>query len=289
VIHPAAQPPEAHALDHKNLLPDIVIDWLADRDKAYLADVFERYAGFPELEEIWQLMDDAWVAHRCDASVFDGRVTDFYSDPVWLLNGLFIEQHPESLRHRHEFAAWVSNQAPTRVADYGGGFGSLARMIGESLPSATVEVIEPHPHPAALALADSTPNVRFAQALSGEYDVLIATDVFEHVPDPIELAEKTASYLRTQGQYLIANCFRPVILCHLPQLFYLDGTWPTVMKAMGLLPGQHVAYGQAFERTAHLDVDAAHRVANRARLLYPLTRRLPPRLRRMSYRLFAKQ
>ena len=97
------------------------------------------------------------------------------------------------------------------MADFGGGFGGLARFIGAALPQASVDVVEPHPHPATIALAADTPNVRFVPELSGDYDLLIATDVFEHVPNPIALAASTASHLRVGGSYLIANCFAPVI------------------------------------------------------------------------------
>jgi len=90
------------------------------------------------------------------------------------------------------------------------------------MPAVQVEVVEPHPHPAAVALAEETPNVRYVSELTGEYDLLIATDVYEHVPDPISLAFSTASHLSIGGRYLIANCFSPVIACHLPQLFHLS-------------------------------------------------------------------
>jgi hypothetical protein len=206
----------------------------------------------------------------------DERVTAFYLHPVWMLNGLFIEQDTQSLASRRVFTDWISKQAPARVADFGGGFGGLARFIGEALPNAQVEVVEPHPHPAAIALAASTPNVRFVPELSGEYDLLIATDVFEHVPDPIGLAAETAVHLRVDGVYLIANCFRPVVLCHLPQLFHFNMSWDLVVQAMGLQPGERVGYGRAFRRTASdFDIDAARQVGNCAKRLYPFVRILP--------------
>ena len=74
---------------------------------------------------------------------------------------------------------------PVLVADYGGGFGVLALLLGAALPKAQVELVEPHPHAAAIALAAYTPNVRYVLELTGSYDLLIATDVFEHVPIPL--------------------------------------------------------------------------------------------------------
>jgi hypothetical protein len=70
-------------------------------------------------------------------------VSAFYRHPVWLLNGLFIEQDPQSLAHRQAFTTWVTQHLPTRVADFGGGFGGVARSIGATLPHGSVEVVEP--------------------------------------------------------------------------------------------------------------------------------------------------
>jgi len=261
--------------DFNRLVVPLVRDHLGESERSYLFRVFERYQGYPSLQQLWGLMDEQWQAHGCDSQQIDERVSDFYRHPVWLLNGLFIEQDPQSLSHRREFTEWVKQQAPTRVADFGGGFGSLARFIGAALPQALVEVVEPHPHPAAMALATETPNVRFVQDLSGDYDLLIATDVFEHVPDPIALAASTASHLRIGGRYLIANCFRPVIACHLPQLFHLSMGWDHAMRAMGLSPQETVQYGRSYVRTGPLDERGARRTEALARRVYPWVQWLP--------------
>ena len=248
---------------------------LSNAEQSYLNSIYERYQGYPSLQQLWQLMDEQWQAHGCDPLQMDERVSAFYRHPVWLLNGLFIEQDLQSLAHRRAFTAWVMHQAPIRVADFGGGFGGLARFIGAALPQASVEVVEPHPHPAAIALASDTPNVRFVPELKGEYDLLIATDVFEHVPDPIALAASTASHLHIGGRYLIANCFAPVIACHLPQLFHLSIGWDQAMRAMGLQPLEAVQYGRAYARSGDLDEQASRRAEALSRRVYPWVQFLP--------------
>lgn len=220
-------------------------------------------------------MGELWQELGCDFAYMAERVTAFYNHPVWLLNGLFSEQDPESIGNRHAFTNWVASKAPGRVADYGGGFGGLARLIGSSIPNAQLEVVDPHPHPTAIALAANTPNVRYVPELSGSYDVLIATDVFEHVPDPISLSASTARHLRKGGLYLMANCFAPVIQCHLPQLFHLSVGWDHVMRSMGLKPREKVLYGRAYEYVGSLDEQSARRSEAMARHVSPWVKLLP--------------
>ena len=111
--------------------------------------------------------------------------------------------------------------------------------------------------------------------LTGEYDILIATDFFEHMPDPIGLTAKTAEHLRVGGQYLIAKCFAPVILCHLPQLFHFNASWDAVMQAMGLQLEEKVVYGRSYRRIDGIDVPAARAKGECSRKIYPLFSGLP--------------
>lgn len=259
----------------EKFVPALVMQHLTPSEQEYLKSVFDRFGGYPDLEQIWSLMDEPWIELNCDPLNMDERVTAYYPHPVWLLNGLFVERHELSLENRRRFTQWIVDQTPQRVADFGGGFGGLARLIGEALPNAQVEVVDPHPHPAAIALAANTPNVRFVPELTGEYDILIATDVFEHVPDPISLTAKTAEHLRIGGQCLIANCFAPVILCHLPQLFHFNVSWDAVMQAMGLQPEEKVVYGRSYRRKGKINVPAAREKGECSRKIYPLVARLP--------------
>lgn len=261
-------------------IPTDELALIKPEDRQWLADIFEKFAGYPGLEQVWALMDEPWQDLGCDPSVMDSRISAYYAHPVWLLNGLFIEQHPESLNNRAQFKDCVVKLAPNRVAEFGGGFGGLARMIGAELPSATIEIIEPHPTPIGISRAEKTANVRYRPEMLGKYDFLIATDVFEHVPDPLHLLYETAQHLRIGGHYLIANCFFPVIRCHLPQTFHFRHSWDAAMQAMGLEQAEKVAYGRVFIRRGALNLEAARQVEQQSLKLWRVTKYLPGRLAR---------
>ncbi len=255
---------------------------LAERD--YLDAVLKK-GRFPAIEELWLLMDAAWVECGCDLSPAGERLAAFYAHPVWLLNGLFVEQHDESLRYRQAFTRYVAGLAPRRIADFGGGYGTLARLLGAACPGALVEVIEPHPHALAISLAKQTENVCYVPELSGDYDVILATDVFEHVPDPLLLVENTAEHLTMGGRYLMANCFWPVTLCHLPETFHWRCSWDAAMTRMNLKPGAKVSYGRSYQKTGPVSAEPARAVERRSLRWIRLLKRMPPQLQGFWWRL----
>lgn len=253
-------------------------DNLTETERKYLATVLID-CKMLSLENMWALVDAAWDECQCDQNVMDERVTKFYKHPVWLLNGMFVEQHAESLRQRHVFTEYISRLKPRRIADFGGGYGSLARMIGVRCPTAVVHVVEPYPHIEAVSLASKTPNVCYVPDLIGEYDIIIATDVFEHVLDPLSLVETTSMHLKIGGEYIIANCFWPVVRCHLPSLFHFRWSWDLAMLAMNLAPGIPVSYGRTYKRTGAVSVSAARRIESCSKRWFRMIELMPDRAR----------
>jgi len=262
----------------ENFIDHTYIKFIKTNEKLWLQEVFEKFEGFPTLEKLWEIMDEVWEEFDCDAYNLDSRVESFYSHPVWLLNGLFIEQHKESLINREVFSSWVSNQKPERVADFGGGFGSLARMIAKSSPNTQVDVIEPHSHKLAVYKSQNINNLNYKKKLEGKYDILIATDVFEHVLDPLELVAKTSLSLKYGGYYLIANCFEPVIKCHLPQSYHFYHTFNKALEAMNLEYKEKIIYGTIFKLNKKLNLNEARKVENKSKKIWLLTKYLHRRL-----------
>jgi 2-polyprenyl-3-methyl-5-hydroxy-6-metoxy-1,4-benzoquinol methylase len=190
-----------------------------------------------DLEELWQFMDNVWDDFGCDNQKIDEKKMNlFYHHPIWLLNGLFIEHDQVSMQHRYAIANWIhdQNNQISSVLDYGGGFGTLARLIAENNPNITIDIYEPHPNKIAVEKTKDYSTVSFTNFFNQQYDCLINTDVLEHVPDPLALFAQMIAQVRTGGYLIIANCFYPVIKCHLPTTFHLRFTFDLFAMMMGL-------------------------------------------------------
>lgn len=187
------------------------------------------------LQRLWCLMDRVWDEMGCDNNSVDPeKLKKYYQHPIWLLNGLFAECHDLSLQHRHAISDWVAKKQPERVLDFGGGFGTLARMIVDRHPEAVVDIYEPFPSQAAQKLCRNYSSINFVSSLSAEYDCLVSTDVLEHVEDPLNLLSCMISAVKTGGYLVIANHFYPSIKCHLPVTFHLRYSFDEFASRMGL-------------------------------------------------------
>lgn len=192
----------------------------------------------PSLEQLWKIMDTVWDELGCDNQNFDiDKINNFYQHPVWTLTGLFIEQDKDSLNNRQSICNWIKhyhNDIKT-VIDYGAGMATLAKILASNLPNLSINLYEPYPSQIVLARLISYHNIHFVKQLKGDlYDCLISTDVLEHVPDPLFLLSEMINQVKPNGYLIIANCFYPVIKCHLPCTFHLRYTFNIFTRFMGL-------------------------------------------------------
>jgi len=230
-----------------------------------------------DLQNIWYLMDLKWDDHGCDSNNLDWDViAKFYSHPVWLLNGLYIEQDGVSMGHRQAISGWVVKQNLNKVVDYGGGFGTLARLVAEKNPSSFVDIYEPHPSEFGLKRAAEFKNINMQDKLGCNYDVLLSTDVLEHVADPLADFSTMIDSVRIGGYLVVANCFYPVIKCHLPQNFHFRFTFNLFSKLMGLkriglLSGSHATIYKK-EIDANINWGLIRKVETASKLLFPLVK-----------------
>ena len=212
-----------------------------------------------DLEQIWYLMDLIWNDYACDSQNLEwDNLGKFYAHPVWILNGLFIEQDNVSMGHRHAICDWVIENKCSNVVDYGGGFGTLARLIAQKKQSINIHIYEPHPSEFGIKRANEFANITMIDQLAGYYDCLISTDVLEHVPDPLSNFIDMVGSVKVGGYLIIANCFMPVIKCHLPQTFHLKYTFNLFSRLFGLeivgdLKGSHATI---FKKVGNLSVNS---------------------------------
>jgi len=155
------------------------------------------------------------------------------------------------------------------IADFGGGFGELAREIARRMPDAEVLIVEPFPTRVCSERCRDCVNISLVATLADVLcDAVVAQDVLEHVEDPIGLAIDLASALREGGVVVFANCFYPVIHCHLPSTFHLRHTFPWVMRALGLRykgTVQGAAHAQVYERVGPLNLARARKAERLSR------------------------
>lgn len=209
--------------------------------------------GRRPLDELWQLMDDAW-----DELGLDNRRPDpellgrFYQHPVWTLNGLYTEQDQESIGHRNAVANWLAARAAgkgLRVLDVGGGFGMLARLI--SARGMSVDILEPFQTELGKARLARVANAKFITNPEGPYDALVAMDVLEHVPDPAATLVEMVGWVRPGSPVVFQNHFAPCIKCHLPGNFHLNESfgqlaWLCGLSSIGRIDG---SYAQAWRKS----------------------------------------
>jgi 2-polyprenyl-3-methyl-5-hydroxy-6-metoxy-1,4-benzoquinol methylase len=191
----------------------------------------------PTVNDIWQLMDEVWDKLGCDnRNINWEKINGFYKHPIWILNGIFTEYDPASIRNRQAIADWVflNQNKINSCLDYGGGFGSLSRLVSDKSSEIFIDIYEPHPTTVALSKSEKYYKINYIDTIEKHYDLLISTDVLEHVSNPLKLFSEMIGYVNYEGYIILANCFYPDIKCHLPITFHLRFTFNIFAKMMGL-------------------------------------------------------
>ncbi len=190
-----------------------------------------------QLQELWDEMDTIWHRLNLDNSkpiaTQQRAINEFYHHPVWVLNGLFSESDTVSKKHRLAIANYIDKLKVKKIADFGGGSGVLSNIIATKIPDATIDIIEPYPFEYFVE-KNQHPNVHYTSDLKKSYDLIIAQDVLEHVENPIDLTITMFNAISIGGYAIFANCFYPVIQCHLPCTFYLRRTFRKILTYSGI-------------------------------------------------------
>lgn len=189
-----------------------------------------------DLEQMWYLMDKVWDDMELNNKILDWeKIGKYYSHPVWILNGLFIQNHELSMYIRESIAKYIENNNFKYICDYGGGFGTLAREIAKKSNNIKIDIYEPFPSEYGKKCIKEFKNIRFINKLKpNEYDCIVSTDVLEHVDDVLSTLKEMLDSLKIGGCALIGNCFYPVIKCHLPKHFHYRYSFKYIAKSMGM-------------------------------------------------------
>lgn len=212
------------------------------------------------LNNLWRLFDQVWDELGCDdENPTSEQLTAFYNHPFWVINGLLTEIDEESLRHRKSLCEWLNmysgNNPLKSILDYGGGWGTFARMLAGGNSSLEVKVYEPYPNPAALAESAAFENLKYVDKFSPPYDCLVAMDVLEHSCDMLESLEEMISLTKLGGLLCFGNCFMPVVKCHLPRNMHFNATFDNFATEMGLKKLGTVAYFGIFQKVSDQAID----------------------------------
>lgn len=177
----------------------------------------------PPLAELEKQLDKVWLKYKCDATQpISKKIDRFYSDPIWTLNGLMMETDEHAMENRHIISKYIARKTRQgTVIDFGGGFGTLAQLITQKNKKLQVDIYEPYPPQLAKNRINKNSRVTFTKKIKKDfYDLGVVMDVFEHVPDPLLEMQKLIDSVKVGGTIIIANCFYPLIKCHLPQSFH---------------------------------------------------------------------
>jgi len=201
-------------------------------------EYLEKYSGsqVPSVKFIWAEMDRTWDQLQLDnhKSLALQDIATFYGHPVWILNAIFTAADGESRAHRTSIASFIHSTGARRIADYGGGGAELAKQVELQCPGAVIDIVEPYPSSLGKFRVSKLKNTKFIATLGDGYDLIVAQDVLEHVEHPLLVAQSIYQALKPGGIAIFANCFFPVIKCHLPGTFHLRATFAMIVAAGGL-------------------------------------------------------
>jgi len=244
--------------------------------KKYVKDFDENKS--PKVEDIWEIMNQVWDDMGLDNTDSNlDKFSKYYSHPVWLFNGLFIENDRESMIHRKSIAEYFKDKRRLKILDYGGGFGALAKEIAKVSPSSQIDIFEPHATEYTYKNTNNFKNIRIVNNVKKNYyDCLVNTDVLEHVEDPINLILIYNNCLKENG-FLISHWnFTPCIKCHLPKHFHFRYTFYKIIPLLGFSNEiKNINHGHFYKKiknTTKKDLNNAYRKEKISKVFYSLNK-----------------
>jgi hypothetical protein len=240
----------------------------------FLSENFD-YESF-NLKDLWKILDFVWDKIGCDnINLNETKIGQFYSHPVWIINGLFSEQDSESRQSRESIASWISAHNLKLILDYGGGTGSLAKIISDRNKDLNIHIYEPYPAQYAISTTFNYKTIKFVDSLDINYDCVVSLDVLEHVTDPLIHLFEIVNSIKQDGYLIIQNNFYPCIKCHLPDTFHLRWTFDSFATEMGLEKIDADCFNSPasiYRKSKFIDINwnKIRRLEKRSKLFFPL-------------------
>ena len=230
----------------------------------------------PKVDDMWKIMNQVWNDMGLDNKEYDSeQLSKYYSHPVWFLNGLFIEIDQESMNNRKSLAGYFENKENLMILDYGGGFGTLVKEIAKITPSSEVDIYEPYASKYAYENIQEFKNIKIVNNLKENYyDVLVNTDILEHVEKPIELIAIYNKCLKKGGMLISHWNFTPCVKCHLPKHFHLRYTFYRIVPLLGFTKEiKNERHGHFFKKIRNIRIEDLNKAYKReiySKMIYPL-------------------
>jgi 2-polyprenyl-6-hydroxyphenyl methylase/3-demethylubiquinone-9 3-methyltransferase len=223
----------------------------------------------PSVEDIWDIMNQLWNDMNLNNSNYtEEELSEYYSHPVWFLNGLFIECDKTSMKHRQSIANYFKDKKNLKIADYGGGFGTLAKEIAKVSPTSSIDIYEPHASEFAYKNIKSFKNINIVDEIKvNEYDALVNTDFLEHVEDPLEYIIQHNKMLKNNGILISHWNFSNVIECHLPKNFHYKYSMDKIIPLLGFSDELiNENYGHYFKKEKLVDEEDIKKAYGKAKI-----------------------
>jgi 2-polyprenyl-6-hydroxyphenyl methylase/3-demethylubiquinone-9 3-methyltransferase len=230
----------------------------------------------PTVKDVWKLLDTVWDDFNLNNKKYKKKgLDDFYSHPIWLVNGFFTEIDPESQKHRESIANFLKNMKEPKILDYGGGFGALAKKIAEQNHSSQIYIYDPNASNFVFENIKDFKNIEVISKIKEEeFDVIINQDLLEHVEDPIQLTTEFNHYLKKEGILISHWNFSSCIKCHLPKHFHFKYTFKKIIPFLGfskeIKNNNHGHYYKKINYTTKINVIKAKILEKISKTIHPL-------------------